>query len=137
MYSCIPNWKQGISVYQEGVPKAVDYMATNRRKVGCQLCYNLAQWEYSAFFTFSNPRLLLNMARNIGRLLLQRRRGSRARSSAPPAKRPQGDTRSGISLLAVERASEGEAHSPATEQRGDRCRAIQDSQLQECGTGTD
>jgi len=68
MYSCIPRWKDGLSVYTDGLDKAYEYMVESREKARCQICYNLAQWEYSSFFTFSDPKLLLNMARNILRL---------------------------------------------------------------------
>ena len=69
MYSCIPHWKKGISVYEKGLDEAFDYMLKIRKDVGCQICYNIAQWEYSSFFTFSDPKLLMNMSRNIYRLL--------------------------------------------------------------------
>lgn len=78
MYTCIPNWGKGQSVYEVGVAQAVSEMARTRQRIGCQICYNLAQWEYTQLFTFSNPALLLNIARQIGRLLMQRKKGGRS-----------------------------------------------------------
>jgi len=73
MYSCIPHWGKGISVYENGVAAAYRYMKGQREKAGCQICYNLSQWEYSNFFTFSDPSIIFNTVRNIIRLRKKRR----------------------------------------------------------------
>ena len=65
MYICIPNWGKGIDVYEHGVKKAYEYMVNKRKEIGCQICYNLAQWEYTNFFTFSNPKIIINTFKNI------------------------------------------------------------------------
>lgn len=72
MYSCIPHWEKGVSVFDVGLDKAYEYMGESRKKERCQLCYNLAQWEYTNFFTFSDPRLLFNMMKNIYRLIFKK-----------------------------------------------------------------
>ena len=40
-------------------------MVNKRKEIGCQICYNLAQWEYTNFFTFSNPKIIINTFKNI------------------------------------------------------------------------
>jgi len=84
MYTCPAHWKRGVSVYREGLAKAVEVLCATRQKLGCQICYNVSQWEYTRLFTFSDPRVLLNTARNIARLILQRKRGRRLQRTAVP-----------------------------------------------------
>ena len=74
MFSCIPLWGQGINVYEVGVAAAVESMAKNRERVACQICHNLSQWEYTAFFSLANPKVAVNVAKNIMRLLTQKKK---------------------------------------------------------------
>ena len=74
MFSCIPLWGEGINVYEVGVAKAVEHMSRHRGHVSCQICHNLSQWEYTAFFSLGNPKVALNTAKNIFRLLFQKKR---------------------------------------------------------------
>ncbi len=58
MYSCIPHWKKGISVFDEGgVVEAYKYMKNYRKKIDCISCYNLQQWEYTRLFTVTDFRV--------------------------------------------------------------------------------
>lgn len=67
LYTCIPHWKKGISVFEHGVEKAIEYAFDWRNKFGCAVCYNLAQWEYSRLMTLSD----LGVISNVGKILFK------------------------------------------------------------------